>query len=299
MKEAVHIDVVCFGEVLWDVLPTGALPGGAPMNVAYHLKKLGIEPALITRVGDDDYGHDLIKMMKNEGLHLRCEVDTQQPTGVVNTIEGEDHEMSYEIAFPAAWDFIQWQPEYADLTSKAQYFVFGTLSNRYHVTREALHRLVPAAQKTVFDVNLRAPHYQQPGIEVLLKETDVLKMNLAELTMITDWFDRGGHTDDRMKFLKHRFEIETIIVTKGAAGARLLTEDRFIHHPGYKIEVKDTIGSGDAFLAGYLARTIQGGSPGEALDFASQLGAFVATKAGGTPEYNMATIEEFRNRFKV
>lgn len=292
MKNDSTIDVVCFGESLWDVLPTGALPGGAPMNVAYHLKKLGIRPGLITKVGDDDYGRDLIKIMEAAGIQLHCEVDTEHPTGVVNVIEGENHEMSYDIAFPAAWDFIRWQQSCDDLVAGADCFVFGTLSNRYHVTRETLFRLLTSSKQNVFDVNLRPPHFQQTGIEVLLKETNILKMNLAELHLITDWYDRAGNTEDRMKFLRHRFEIDTIIVTKGAAGAKLLTEACIIDHPGYQIKVLDTIGSGDAFLSGFLARRLHGDDAETALDFAAAIGAYVATRAGGTPEYKVEDITE-------
>ncbi len=298
MKPSAKIDVVCFGEVLWDVLPTGALPGGAPMNVAYHLRKLGIDSALISKIGDDNYGHDLVQMLKKEGIKLYCQTDAEQPTGLVNATEGENHEMTYDIAFPAAWDYIEWKPEYEKLVSEASYLVYGTLSNRYHITRETLHRLVPCANKNVFDVNLRTPHYQQPGVEVLLKETDILKMNLAELILITDWFSRGGSVEDRMKFLRHRFGIETIIVTRGGEGAILLAEEKLTDHPGYSIEVKDTIGSGDAFLAGFLAQTIRGADAAEALDFAAAIGAFVATKSGGTPSYVSEDVQRFKNAKK-
>lgn len=297
MNANAKTDVVCFGEVLWDVLPTGALPGGAPMNVAYHLRKLGIHSALISKIGDDQYGHDLVQMLQKEGVQLYCQTDAEQPTGLVNATEGENHEMTYDIAFPAAWDFIEWKPEYEELASQSNYLVFGTLSNRYHITRETLHRLVQCSHRNVFDVNLRTPHYQQPGVEVLLKETDILKMNLAELVMITDWFGRGGNTEDRMKFLRHRFEIETIIVTQGGDGAMLLAEEKLLVHPGYRIDVKDTIGSGDSFLAGFLTQIIRGAETKQALDFAAAIGAFVATKSGGTPAYDTADIMEFRKRF--
>lgn len=251
-----------------------------------------MQPALITKVGDDHYGRDLIAMLEREGIGLAYETDGEHATGLVHVTEGDDHEMTYEIAFPAAWDFIQWQPSYEKLVSQAGCFVFGTLSNRYHVSREALHRLTSCSAMNVFDVNLRPPHFQQAGIEVLLRQTHMLKMNLSELVMITDWFGRGGHTEDRMKFLRHRFEIETIIVTRGAEGATILSDNRMAHHPGYKVKVQDTIGSGDSFLAGFLSRILRGTGAEEALDFASALGALIAGKAGGTPAYHQEEVNK-------
>ena len=106
--------VVCFGEVLWDILPTGPLPGGAPMNVAYHLNKLGANPALITKVGEDAYGRDLLEMLSNNGVTVKYETDPEYPTGLVYANVGENHEMAYDIVYPSAWDFIEWKQEYAD-----------------------------------------------------------------------------------------------------------------------------------------------------------------------------------------
>jgi len=109
MKQSSQAEVVCFGEVLWDILPSGPLPGGAPMNVAYHLKKLGTAAALISRVGVDNYGKDLIKIFSLQGLSTEyVDVDYEHETGLVYANPNEHNEVVYDIVFPSAWDFIGW-----------------------------------------------------------------------------------------------------------------------------------------------------------------------------------------------
>src|SRR5688500_5391149 len=118
--------IVCFGEILWDILPDKSLPGGAPMNVAYHLKKLGLQPALITKVGDDDYGKQLVEMLASNQLSIDfVQVDHQQETGLVYARPGANNEVIYDIVNPSAWDFIEWTNEHEHLLQRAAYFVFG------------------------------------------------------------------------------------------------------------------------------------------------------------------------------
>ena len=290
--------VVCYGEVLWDILLTGPLPGGAPMNVAYHLNKLGMNPALITKVGDDDYGKDLLEMLSNDGVAVKYEVDPKHPTGLVYANVGENHEMAYDIVYPSAWDFIEWQPEYEDVVAAADYFVFGSLTSRNDVSRKTLHRLTEAAKKNVMDINIRPPHFDRKQAEFLLGKTDLLKMNLAELELVTDWFGEDGSTVDRIKFVQDHFKIDQIIVTKGGDGAMVNDHGTLYKHPGYEVSVQDTIGSGDSFLAGYLAQLLKGHGAEKALDFAAGIGAFVATQAGGCPEYEVEEIDELMEREK-
>ena len=284
--------VVCFGEVLWDILLTGPLPGGAPMNVAYHLNKLGVNPVLITKVGDDDYGRDLLEMLSDDGVAVKYDIDPEYPTGLVYANVGENHEMAYDIVYPSAWDFIEWKQEYAHLVSEAEYLVFGSLTSRNKVSRNTLHQLLESSKKNVFDINLRSPHFERNQLEYLLQRTDLLKMNLAELELVTDWFDQSGGITDRIKFVQDHFKIDQIIVTKGGDGAIVNDHGRIYEHPGYKVSVQDTIGSGDSFLAGFLAQSLKGASVENALDFASGIGAFVATKPGGCPEYEVEEIDE-------
>ena len=284
-------NVVCYGEVLWDILPSGPLPGGAPMNVAYHLKKLGMNPALITKTGDDQYGKDLLGILAKEGVSVLADVDKEHPTGLVYANVGDNHEMSYDIVYPSAWDFIEWKQEYADLVSGAEYFVFGSLTSRNDVSRNNLHRLMDVAQKNAFDINIRPPHFEQTHLEYLLRRTDLLKMNHHELEMVSGWFNQSGDTINQLKFVQDHYKIPQIIVTRGADGAMVLDNGKIVEHPGYKVEVQDTIGSGDSFFAGFITQLQKGSSIEKALDFAAGIGAFIATKSGGSPEYSAEDID--------
>lgn len=285
--------VVCFGEVLWDVLPSGAVPGGAPMNVAYHLKKLGTNPAMITRIGRDGYGQELLRIFSKEGLTTDYfYVDSEQPTGVVYANPGGPGEVVYDIVFPSAWDFIEWKEAFVPLLQQSAYFVFGSLACRHKTSRETLFRLLETPATTVFDINLRPPHYQRQQVEYLLQKAGMVKMNLAELEVITGWFTRFYLLEDSIKLLQDRFKMDTLIVTMGGEGAIVSEKGTFFRHAGFKVTVADTIGSGDAFLAGFLHQRLSGAPVEQALAFACGIGAFMATQRGACPPYEPAQITE-------
>lgn len=294
MERTPSHSVVCFGEVLWDLLPSKALPGGAPMNVAYHLKKLGANPVMLSKIGTDDYGKGLVNMLAENKISTGfLQVDYDHPTGLVYANPNEYNEVVYDIVFPSAWDFIEWQAEYNELLQQAEFFVYGSLTSRSKVSRDTLYQLLDAAKLKVLDINLRPPHFNRAHVEYLLQKADILKMNIAELELITGWFNDFESTEDRIKILQDQFKIEIIIVTMGGEGA-LVNDKGIIHrHPGFKVQVADTIGSGDAFLAGFLHQQLNGISAKEALDFASAIGAFIATKSGACPDYETSQITDF------
>lgn len=288
-----HPDVVCFGEVLWDILPDKSLPGGAPMNVAYHLKKLGSHPALITKVGIDDYGKKLINLLSENGLTTDFfQIDYDHPTGLVYANPNEHNEVVYDIVFPSAWDFIQWEDAFTNLLSAAEYFVFGSLTSRNKISRDTLYQLLEVAKRKVLDINLRPPNFHRTNIEYLLGKADILKVNISELELITGWFSHFESTEDRMKILQDQFNIETIIATMGGDGALVNDKGNMYRHSGFKVQVTDTIGSGDAFLAGFLSHMMSGSSTEKALGFASGIGAFMATQHGACPDYQLSQITD-------
>ena len=284
--------VVCFGEILWDVLPGNIVPGGAPMNVAYHLKKLGIQPALITRVGLDNYGKKLIQLMEKQGISTDYfQMDFERDTGKVTMTTGEDEHVHYDILQQVAWDNIQWDDQFEALLSTTAFFVFGSLSTRSEASRQVLYRLLESARFKVFDINLRPPHYSRPILEKLMRGVGVLKLNLEELELLTGWFSGYKTEADRIEALQEQFRIPTIVVTKGSRGAVMLIDGVFYEHPGFVVDMADTVGSGDAFLAGLIFKISQGTSPPEAIQFASAMGALIATYNGPCPDYQ---IEEVR-----
>ena len=284
-------NVVCFGEILWDVLPTGAKPGGAPMNVAYHLKKLGEQPALISRLGRDDFGKGLVDILIEQGLSTDfIQWDEQHQTGIVNAHPGRNNEMRYDIVAPVAWDFISVQDSFSKLMLGADYFVYGGLSARSTGTKNTLLQLLEIAKTKVFDVNLRPPHFSQQLITQLLGGVAILKLNEDELALIGNWFGDMPGTANQIKFLQDKFHIPTIIVTRGGEGAMLNVDGHLFEHKGYHVQVADTVGCGDAFLAGLIHQLKNGIDPSKALNFASALGALIATYRGACPQYEKHEI---------
>jgi len=285
--------VVCFGEILWDILPDTVAPGGAPMNVAYHLRKLGIRPALITRVGLDNYGKRLIQLMERQDISTDFfQMDFELDTGKVTMTPGEGDDVHYDIVKPVAWDNIQWDDQFAPLLQHSRYFIFGSLSARSEGNRDLLFRLLELAKFRVLDINLRPPHYNRPVLEHLLTNTELLKLNLGELEMLTGWFSGYRSERDRIKAIQDRFHIPTVVVTKGSQGSVMTTEGEFYEHPGFRVDLADTVGSGDAFLAGLLFQLANNTSPGKAIEFASAMGALIATYSGPCPEYKVEEVQK-------
>lgn len=275
----------------------GAVPGGAPMNVAYHLKKLGNNPALITRVGLDDWGKRLITLMEKNKIYTGYfQRDNELETGKVNATVNENKEVSYEIIKPVAWDNIQWDSGFEELLSNTPYLVFGSLISRSEVSRNTLYKLLEIARLKVLDINLRPPHYTRKIIEELLfQDINILKLNLSELELIAGWFADYSNEKDQIKIVHQKFNIPNIIVTRGGKGAVFYSEGRFYEHAGYPVKVADTVGSGDSFLAAFLSKLHEGKSKEEALQYASALGALIASYNGACPDYDPAEIDDMIN----
>ncbi len=292
MENIDNHDVVCFGEVLWDILPSGAVPGGAPMNVSYHLRKLQKNPALITRIGNDEKGKELSRIFSSFGV---CQdffqLDDQHDTGKVYAKPNEHNEVIYDIVKPVAWDFISGNETLHKLVSQSQYFIFGSLAARNDISKNTLLKLLESANNKVLDINLRPPHFNKNIVEELISKADFLKINLAELELISGWYFNYSHLKDRSNALMEKFKISNMVVTLGAAGAVLFWNGKKYDHTGYKVKVKDTIGSGDAFLAGLISKWMDNSAPQEALQYASAIGAFIASKTGACPEYEVEEID--------
>ncbi|AUD01519.1 carbohydrate kinase family protein [Spirosoma pollinicola] len=283
--------ITCFGETLWDVLPTSKQPGGAPMNVAADLRNFGLDARMITRVGNDDLGRELLDFIEHKGLPLDL-VQTGQThlTGVAKANISDTNEVTYKIVQPVAWDYIQLEPNLLDVVKQSDFFVYGSLAARSPQTRETLLALLEVAPKKVFDVNIRAPHYERATVEALLHQADIVKLNEHELVELSGWYGEENDLHRAMHQLRGHFKLEKLIVTLGEHGAVLLDNAGLHSQLGFPVEVADTIGSGDAFLAAFLYKTLQGESPKKILEFACATGAFVATQQGATPAFTEDTI---------
>jgi len=255
-----------------------------------------MDPVLITKVGLDIPGKKIIELLEFNNMSTEFfQMDDSLPTGKVTaTIDGLK-EISYEITRSVAWDNITWDPGFEKLVAESKYFIFGTLAARSRVSSDTLFRLLEIAPFKVLDINLRSPHFNRSTVEDLLQKTDMLKLNLSELELITGWFTKHPSEADRIQALQDKFNLRDIIVTKGANGSTMYLNGHVYTQPGLSIQVTDTVGSGDAFLAGLIFKFIYSTSIEEALVFANAVGALIATLPGGCPEYKVSDIGEINS----
>ncbi|MCZ4244074.1 carbohydrate kinase family protein [Pedobacter punctiformis] len=300
MSRKNNVTVICFGEVLWDNFPSGKKPGGAIMNVAYHLKNLGVNSHLISKIGKDGNGAELQQVLNHLGIDdTYVQIDEKHKTSTVEVHVGEDNEVTYEIVQPVAWDFITPENPHTRLVAQADALVYGSLSGRTETSRKTLEHLLELAPYRVMDVNLRAPHYNESYISSLLHKTDLLKLNLDELGIISNWFSQQCKTEtDRVDLLQNKFNIPEMVVTKGGKGASYYGVKTEHHWPAYNIKVKDTVGSGDSFLAGLLSMKLSNEYINDTLDFAVALSAYITTQEGACPVYEKSAINRFMMKHK-
>jgi fructokinase len=293
MKKLNADTIVCFGEVLWDMLPAGAKPGGAPMNVAIHLKRQGLNPLIVSSVGNDTDGEKLRAFLREAGMNLKyLQTDETLPTSQVLVHLDLEKNATYEICEPVAWDNIQYSNELKKLAAKTDLIVFGTLAIRNETSRQTLLKFLEhSPAKRFLDVNLRPPYDTRDVVEKMLHLADFAKLNNDELETIAGWYGQKGTEEELARWLSEFFSCSIVCVTRGANGAALLKDEKWHEHPGFKIVAVDTVGAGDSFLAGLIAQLSAGNSPEKALEYACATGAFVASQPGAVPEYSVRDIE--------
>ncbi len=293
MKNSSNPEIVCFGEILWDIFPDEKRIGGAPFNVAYNLSKMNINTHMISKIGNDQLGEKLIETIKSRNVSTNgIQTDEQFATGTVIATFEENNEAVYDIINHVAWDNISYQTNDQDLVENAKAFVFGSLATRNPTSRNTLFGLMEKAKFNVFDINLRPPFVDQKIIKEILHQTHLAKFNKAELRMVLEFIDKEyQNEEDSIKYVQDFFELKEIIVSKGSKGAIYYKEDEHYQFPAVPVTIKDTVGSGDAFLAGFLSKRIYQSSPFETMENATALGAFITSNQGACPDY---TLEDFK-----
>jgi len=290
--------IVCVGEILWDLLPSGPQLGGAPSNLACHVASLGGHASILSRVGDDDLGHKALALLKARGVHVdHVHIDPGAPTGTAGVELAPDGQPRFVIQEGVAWDRMTADEPSRNAVADAHAVCFGSLGQRSPEARAAIQSLVSAASSSkpvLFDINLRAPFYERSTLEASLRLCSVLKLNDGELDVLTERFDLPGTGDSRAVALARRFQIETVLLTLGADGSRLWTEGQWWEEPGRPVEVRDTVGAGDSFTAAYVLGRLKGWSPPQILRTASDIAAFVCTQSGATPDLPAALTTPFQ-----
>ena len=295
MNAKYTLNAVCFGEVLWDIFPTHKKIGGAPLNVALRMNSLGVETTMISRVGADENGEDILSFLSSQEITTDLiQVTKEYKTGAVHVMINEKGNASYDILYPSAWDKIVETEIMDKVISEADVFVFGSLASRDEVSRETLISLLDKAKYKVFDANLRAPYYTTEVLNNLMQKADFIKLNDEELREISRELGSPYNSfEQNIKFIAEKTNTKQVCVTKGEFGAVLYYNDKFYYNSGYFIKVVDTVGAGDSFLASLLIRLLRGKSPQKALNYACAVGAIVAGEEGANPKINEKEIKKF------
>ena len=285
--------IVCFGEVLWDVFPTQKKIGGAPLNVALRLHSFQNDVTIISSVGDDENGKELLRFIEEQGVYTgNIQINKNYETSKVAVALDQKGAASYTITHPCAWDFIEINKRLLSLVKVSDAFIFGSLVSRNKQSETTLKKLLTLSSFAVFDVNLRPPHYTIAVLTNLMKAAHFIKFNDDELLEICTSLGVTLKTiEDQLQFIASHTTTQNICVTKGSKGAVLFYEGTFFYNDGYVVKVADTVGSGDSFLATLIDALLKKVAPQKAIDTACAVGALVAKNKGANPVISEQDIE--------
>lgn len=284
----VQYNVVGLGELLWDILPSGEQLGGAPANFAYLTALLGDCSVVASRAGTDALGYKALDRLGQAGVTTsHVQLDEAHTTGTVKVQLSDNGKPAFTITEDVAWDFLEWTAGWEELAAEADAVCFGSLAQRSPRSRGTIRRFLKATRSDaliIFDVNLREPFYSAEVLSESLKLAKVVKLNDEELPVVMKLCGLGGGTDeDSARRLIQSYDLQMVCLTRGDRGSLLVTAANAVEHTGFKIDIADTVGAGDAFSAALVYHYLRRAPLEKISDAANRLGAWVATQAGATP----------------
>jgi fructokinase len=289
--------IIGIGEVLWDLLPSGAKLGGAPANFAYHAHALGASARVVTRVGHDELGQQIRLRFEAQGIaDGTVQMDDEAPTGTVTVALSENGIPNYIIHENVAWDRLQVTNPALTAIREADAICFGSLAQRSEPSRTAIQRLVsaaPADALRVFDVNLRQKYFSRDVVEQSLRLANVLKLNDAELPILAELFGLQGSTRQQIELLAKKFSLQLVALTRGPAGSLLYQNGQWSDCPSVPIEIVDTVGAGDAFTAALVMGLLKKMGLDEINFLADEVARYVCSCSGATPPLPKKFSERF------
>jgi fructokinase len=290
------IRIVAVGEVLWDLLPSGPKMGGAPANFACHARALGAESALVSRVGNDDLGREILRRLNAVGVSTATVgVDGRWPTGTVAVELAADGQPRFTINADAAWDHIAADAASVEAAWGCDAICFGTLAQRSPGSQHAIRSLVAAAPSEalrVLDLNFRPPFVDRPTVRASLDLANVLKLNDQEMPQLAEMLKLRSHSPaEQLAELGERCAVRLVALTRGAGGSLLWADGRLSDHPGFEVEVADAVGAGDAFTAAMVLNYLKGRDLDQINDRANRVAAYVCTQSGATPSLPAHLVE--------
>ena len=306
-----NFNVIGVGEALWDLLLTGPQLGGAPANFAYHAHALGAHAQVVTRVGNDDYGREIIRRFHAMGLpETTVQVDKTSPTGTAKVALSGDGLAHFTIQANVAWDCIALTDEAVAIARSADAICFGSLAQRCEPSRRTIQRLVaetPADALRVFDINLRQQFYSHSVVEQSLQLANVLKLNDDELPVLASMFGLTGPSErqierqidyeieDQIERLAQTFSLRLVALTRGANGSLLYLSDkrRWSDFASRPVKVVDTVGAGDSFTAALVLGLLRKMDLDEINGIANEVARYVCSQPGATPSLPAELAQQF------
>lgn len=277
--------IVGIGELLWDMLPSGRAIGGAPANFAYHARRLGEEGWVISSVGDDALGHEILDVLEEKKLR-RLVTFSDRPTGTVQVSLDRAGVPTYTIVGDVAWDHIPFTPEMRNLAGRTDAVCFGSLVQRAGSRDSVLKFLeaVPDSALKIFDINLRQHFYTADVLHRSLELADILKLNDEEIAILSEMSGLGSDPREACRRLIRRYDLRLVLLTKGAQGSEVITLDEVIPREAEKVDVVDTVGAGDAFTAAFTVALLHGRTLADAQKTAGEVTAYVCSRKGAMPD---------------
>ena len=290
--------IAAIGEVLWDLFPNGRRLGGAPFNVVCNARELGAKAAIVSRIGDDDFGKEILVAVKKKGVDSQyVTVDTHYPTGTVSVLLDKNGKPDFTINKNVAWDFLSWNDNMKLVAASCDAIAFGSLAQRSPVTRETIRRFLKSVPKSclrVFDINLRQSFYSKDIVHESLELADILKINDDELAVVSGLLGLKGNAIEVIEQLMERYSLNLIALTRGNKGSLLSRKGEISEHPGIQVDIVDTVGAGDAFAAALIMGLFAKKNLEEINENANRLAAYVCTQPGALSQIP----ESIRHIFK-
>lgn len=292
--------MIGLGEVLWDLLPSGKVLGGAPANFAYMATVLGDQGVVASRVGNDDLGQEARSVMRKLGLNTAyLQHDDSHETGTAAVSIDAAGQPNFTIKKLVAWDFLDWSIQWEELAARADVVCFGSLAQRSDksaVTIERFLKSTPKRALRICDVNLRESFYSQGVLHKSFQHADIVKLNDQELLQVSSLFRLGmGSHEVLAQRLLNVCDLRLVCITCGSRGSLLVTQKEVVKHKGFKVTVADAVGAGDAFTACLAHQYLRGRSLQEISESANRFASWVATQTGATPPISADMLQSIMN----
>ena len=289
--------VIGIGEAVWDLMPAGKQLGGAPVNFAYHARSFGADAGVVTRVGDDSFGREILERFKDMKIAAGLvQVDPAKPTGTVVVTLHDGGVPQFTISEDVAWDRLVPTDAAVKAVREADAVCFGSLAQRHSISRLAIQQLLaatPADALRMCDINLRQKFYSREIIEQSLRLANGLKLNDEELSILTGMFSLPGDVRRQISWLLRTFGLKLVVLTRGPRGSLIYMEDRWSEQPPQSVQVIDTVGAGDSFTAALVMGLLNKMDLDEVHAIAAEVARYVCSQAGATPR----SPETFRSKF--